>query len=119
MQQISSSASDFGIFFRNQSGNQPGVYTFMIHPDGTWSSYVYDNVNGNPTQIASGPSLGDAHSRLTLDIVVNGSHFTFYVNGQQVGSTSDTTYPTGTAGIVLDQSGTIVVSQFALYSTQG
>jgi hypothetical protein len=119
MQQISNSASDFGIFFRNQSGNQPGVYSFMIHPDGTWSSYVYDNVNGNPTQIASGPSLGDAHARVTLDIVVNGSHFTFYVNGQQVGSISDTTYPTGTAGIVLDQSGTIVVSQFALYSTQG
>ncbi len=119
MQQASNSSSDFGIFFRNQSGNQPGVYTFMIHPDGTWSSYVYDNVNGNPIQIASGPSLGDAHARMTLDIVVKGSHFTFYANGQQIGSISDTTYPTGTAGIVLDQSGTVVVSQFALYATQG
>ena len=91
----------------------------MIHSGGTWSSYVYDNVNGNPKQIASGPSFGDAHARVTLDIVVNGSQFTFYANGQRIGSANDATYPAGTAGIAVDQSGTIIVSQFALYSTQG
>jgi hypothetical protein len=118
LQQAANSSSDFGIYFRNQAGDQPGVYTFMIHPDGTWSSYVYDNVNGNPTEIASG-SFGEVHAPVTLDIVVNGSRFTFYANGHQVGSASDSTYPTGTAGIALDQSGTIVVSQFALYTILG
>ncbi len=119
MQQAKNSSSDFGVYFRNQAGKQPGVYTFMIHPDGTWSSYVYDNANGNPTQIASGPSIGDAHAHVTLDIVVNGPQFTFYANGQQIGSANDTTYPTGTTGIALDQGGTITINQFALYSTQG
>ena len=85
----------------------------MIHPDGTWSSYVYDNVNGNPVEIAKG-SFGDAHARVTLDIVVNGSQFTFYANGQQIGSASDATYSAGTAGIALDAGGTIIVSQFTL-----
>lgn len=118
LQQARNSSSDFGIYFRNQAGSQPGVYTFMIHPDGSWSSYVYDNVSGNPTEIAHG-AFGDAHARVTLDIVVNGSQFTFYANGQQIGSASDATYPTGTAGIVLDQGGTIIVSTFTLYSTPG
>jgi serine/threonine-protein kinase len=113
MQQVRNSSSDFGIYFRNQPGSQPGVYTFMIHPDGTWSSYVYDNVNGNPVEIAKG-SFGDAHARVTLDIVVNGSQFTFYANGQQIGSAHDATYSAGTAGIALDAGGTIVVSQFTL-----
>jgi serine/threonine protein kinase len=115
MQQVRNSSSDFGIYFRNQTGSQPGVYTFMIHPDGTWSSYVYDNINGNPTEIANG-SFGDAHAHVTLDIVVNGSQFTFYANGQQIGSASDTAYSTGTAGIALDAGGTIIVSQFTLYT---
>ena len=94
IQQARNSSSDFGIYFRNQAGKQPGVYTFMIHSDGTWSSYVYDNVNGNPTQIASGPSIGDAHAHVTLDIVVNSSQFTFYANGQQIGNANDAIYPT-------------------------
>jgi hypothetical protein len=118
MQQVKNSSSDFGVFFRNQVGNQPGVYSFFIHPDGSWSSYVYDNANGNPTEIATG-SFGDPHAHVTLDMVVNGSQFTFYANGQQIGSANDATYPTGTAGIALDAGATVLVSQFALYATHG
>ena len=117
LQQSSSSHADFGIYFRNQPGNAAGVYTFLIHPDGAWICNVYDNTFGNPTQIATGGSIVDAHSSMTIDVVVNGPDFTFFVNGNKVGNVHDTTYPKGTPGITVDTGGTIFVSNFALYAT--
>ena len=108
-------ATDFGIYFRNQPGNQNGVYTFFIHPNGTWSAYVYDNVTGAPSEIARG-SLNGTSGNGTLDVVVSGPNFTFYVNGQQVGKANDNTYPTGSVGIAVDAGGTILASNFALYA---
>lgn len=42
--------------------------------------------------------------------------YMFYINGQQVGQAHDTTYQSGTAGIVVDAGGTIDISSFALYN---
>jgi serine/threonine protein kinase len=118
LQQASSSRSDFGIYFRNQPGNAAGIYTFLIHPDGSWSSYVYDNQTGTPTQIDSGGAVANAYSSLTMDVVANGAEFTFYVNGNKVGSVHDTTYLTGTAGIAVEAGGTVFASNFYLYTVQ-
>jgi hypothetical protein len=116
LQQAPSSNVDFGLYFRNQPGNAQGIYTFLIHQDGSWSTYVYNNTTGEPTQIDSGRTIGDAHTSMTLDVVVNGDNFTFYVNGNQVGSVIDATYSQGTVGIALDSGGTLYASNFALYS---
>jgi len=116
IQEDPSSQADFGLYFRNQPGNAQGIYTFLIHTDGSWASYVYDNATGAPTQIGSGSAGVYAHAQLTLDVVANGSSYIFYVNGQHVGQASDTTYHNGTAGIVVDAGGTIVLSSFALYT---
>ena len=118
LQQASSSRSDFGIYFRNQPGNAAGIYTFLIHADGSWSSYVYDNQTGAPTQIASGGSVANAYSPLTMDVVANGADFTFYVNGNKVGGVHDTTYLSGTAGIAVEAGGTVYASNFYLYTVQ-
>lgn len=118
LQQASSSRSDFGIYFRNQPGNAAGIYTFLIHPDGSWSSYVYDNQTGAPTQIASGGSVANAYALLTLDVVAQGADFTFYVNGTNVRSVHDTTYSSGTAGIAVEAGGTVFASNFYLYTVQ-
>ena len=109
--------ADFGIYFRNQPGNQSGVYTFFIHSDGTWSTYVYDNNTGAPSEIARG-SLNGAFSSGSglLDVVVSGSNFTFYVNNKLVGRANDNTYPSGTVGIAVDAGGSILASNFALYT---
>jgi hypothetical protein len=115
LQEDTSSQADFGLYFRNQPGDAQGIYTFLIHPDGSWGSYVYDNNTGAPTQISTGSAGVYAHAQITLDVVVNGSSYTFYVNGQQVGQAHDTTYQSGTAGVVIDAGGTIAVSSFALY----
>ncbi len=118
LQQASSSRSDFGIYFRNQPGNAAGIYTFLLHPDGSWSSYVYDNQTGTPTQIDSGGTVANAYSPLTLDVVVQGAQFTFYVNGNKVGSVHDSTYLTGTAGIAVEAGGSVFATNFYLYSVQ-
>ena len=118
-QQDPTSSSDFGIYFRNQPGQQRGAYTFLIHADGSWSAYVYDNTTGSETEISKGSTLGDAHAAVTLTVVVSGSQFSFYVNGRAVGSVSDQTYASGTVGIAVDRGGSVVVSNFALYTTTG
>ncbi len=113
LQQTASSGADFGVYFRNQPGNLNGVYTFLIHPDGTWSTYVYYNAGGQ-SPLKSG-SFGDAHAPVTIDVVANGSNFTFYANGQKLASINDNTYANGTAGIAVDAGGTVTASNFALY----
>jgi hypothetical protein len=109
--------ADFGIYFRNQPGNLNGVYTFFIHSNGTWSAYVYDNSTGAPSEIASGSLNGVFNNGSGLiDVIVSGSNFTFYVNNMLVGRANDNTYPSGTAGIAVDAGGSILASNFALYS---
>lgn len=110
--------ADFGIYFRNQPGQQLGVYTFLIHPDSSWSAYVYDNdPNGTIHQIQSG-HFGAPHASVMVDVSVIGSSFTFYENGHEVdqGNITESTYPTGTVGIAVDQGGTIFASNFAIYT---
>jgi hypothetical protein len=51
-----------------------------------------------------------------IDVVVSGPNFTFYVNNKLVGRANDTTYPSGTVGIAVDAGGSILVSNFALYT---
>lgn len=114
-QQEQSSQNDFGIYFRNQPGQQQGVYTFLIHPNGTWSANVYDNTTGNPTKLTGG-NFGDAYSPITLAVIVNGQQFTFYANGTMLGKISDTHYSNGTAGIAVDQGVKVVAGNFALYA---
>ncbi len=119
LQQAPASSADFGVYFRNQPGaNQQGTYSFLIHSDGSWSAYVYDNKSAQATELTKGTgALNDIHAAVTLDIVVSGQQFTFYADGQQLGTVSDTTYTSGTAGIALDQGGTVFASNFKLYAT--
>ncbi len=115
LQQEQSSHGDFGIYFRNQPGQQQGVYTFLIHPNGTWSATMYNNTTGNPTKLTGG-NFGDAYASITLAIIVNGSQFTFYANGTMLGTISNASYAHGTAGIAVDQGVSVVASNFALYT---
>lgn len=113
------SNADFGVYFRNQpGGNQQGTYTFMIHADNTWSIYVYNNASAARTQLAQG-TLRNAHTLLMLDIAVVGQQITVYANGRQLGTITDATYPSGNAGIAVEQGGTIYVSGFTLYAIAG
>ena len=113
LQQKAQSSSDFGLYFRNQPGNQQGVYTFLVHPNGTWNAYVYNNNTGAPT-ILTGGTFGDVHASVLLSVAVNGQQFDFYANGRKLGTTTDSTYTNGTVGIAVDRGGIITASNFAL-----
>jgi len=119
LQQSLASSADFGVFFRNQPGNnQQGAYSFLIHNDGSWGVYVYDNNNGQQRELAKGTgALNNIHAAVTLDIVVSGQQFTFYADGNQLGTATDATYTSGTAGIALNQGGIVSASNFKLYAT--
>ncbi|WP_338251610.1 serine/threonine protein kinase [Dictyobacter halimunensis] len=116
VQQVQSSNSSFGLYFRNQPGNQQGTYTFLIAPDGSWQATVYDNATGAPKVLSKG-TFGDTHAASKLMVVVKGSQFNFYSNGKALGSVSDATYASGTVGLAVDQGGTVTVSNFAMYAT--
>lgn len=119
IRQDANSSADFGLYFRNQPGsNQQGTYTFLIHPNGKWSVYVYDNNTGNPTELAHG-NLGNSHAILVLDIAVTAQQFTFYANGHKLGTVTDGTYTSGNAGVAVDQGGTVFVSNFSIYAPVG
>ncbi len=56
---------------------------------------------------------------MTVDVVVNGANFSFYVNGKHVGDATNGMYSIGTVGIVVDTGGDILASNFTLYMTAG
>ncbi|GCF08438.1 serine/threonine-protein kinase [Dictyobacter arantiisoli] len=117
LQQSSGSTGKFGLYFRNQPGsNQKGTYTLLIQPDGTWIVSVYTNDTGAEKELTKG-TLSDMQATLKLAVVVKGGQFSFYANGKAFGSVSDTTYASGTAGIVVDQGASILARNFALYAT--
>ncbi len=69
--------------------------------------------------IGSGGTIGSAYSSMTVDVVVNGANFSFYVNGKHVGDATNEMYSIGTVGIVVDTGGDILASNFTLYMTAG
>ena len=94
------SDTSYGIVFRHAS--QGNFYTFEITPDGQWG--VFKTVNRHSTAVSDFKS--DATIRTgagasnTLRVLVVGSHFVCYVNGQQVGVADDSTFSTGAVGLV-------------------
>ena len=117
LQQDPASNADFGVYFRNQPGNQPGTYAFLIHPDGTWGAYVYDNNTGKATRFKRGTLGVDSHAVITVAIVVGGSNFAFYANGNNLAAGAyNPKYTSGTTGIALDQGAAVTASNFELYT---
>jgi hypothetical protein len=72
--------SDVGYYYAGLLEN--GVWTTLID----WTETTTVNVN----------------SSNTLKVVGNGDQFTFYVNGSEVDSLSDSTHPSGTAGLAIE-----------------
>ncbi|HZC06388.1 MAG TPA: hypothetical protein VE338_12195 [Ktedonobacterales bacterium] len=92
----------YGIVLRRvSSGN---FYTFEVTPDGQWGLVKWANGKGTVVadfQSSSAINTGPGASN-DLRAVVVGSSFTFYANGTQLGTATDTTYSTGRTGVVND-----------------
>jgi hypothetical protein len=53
---------------------------------------------------------------ITIDIVVHGSRFTFYLNGHKQGEASSSFYPSGTIGLAADTGADVFFRNLAIYT---
>lgn len=90
-----------GLMFRSPVSDRLDGYAFEIDGQGYWAFFKF--VKGEPTRLHDFTSnAAIAHglnATNTLQVVAKGSHFTFYVNGVQVGSFNDTTFASGEVGL--------------------
>jgi hypothetical protein len=55
------------------------------------------------------------HGFITIDIVVHGNTFTFYLNGVYQGRAESPTYTTGTLGFAVDTGADVYIKNLAIY----
>ena len=117
--QISQSANSYGsygVFFRNQPGRQQGTYSFMLDPSGYWKAYTYDNVTGAASTLYGRKATSQLNGFTTIDIVVHGNTFSFYLNGVYQGRAESPTYTTGTLGFAVDTGADVYIKNLAIYN---
>lgn len=94
-----STSRDYGIVFRRTSrGN---YYVFAILSSGKWD--FYKAVNDSASNVVDPKSDSAIKTGLnttnTLKVTMKGSHFTFFVNGVQVGTADDSSFTSGKSGV--------------------
>ncbi|GCE12713.1 serine/threonine protein kinase [Tengunoibacter tsumagoiensis] len=108
------STAEYGLAFRTI---ERGGYAFLLHPNGRWGVYVYET-NGVLRSLATGQyQMDDPHQLVTLAVAMNGAQFSLYANNSFLGNASDSTYASGTSGILVAHTGIITASQFSLFTT--
>ena len=116
--QPSAELTGYGIIFRNQTGN--GGYFFMIDPvAGTWLIKIErsDGTVGSLQRISSSAIQTGFNIKNHLRIDVQGSRFTGFVNGVNVGSVTDGSFASGNIGLVVAFRGmTVVFANFTMAS---
>ena len=117
--------NSFGMIIRysQQTRGQQVVNTFysfevLNNSQGEYRFYKYDNSKGpsvNPWSMIWHQPFGkefhqghSAKSINTVKIFANGTSFTFTVNGKGVGNTKDSSFKTGTVGMLVNLNGTEV-----------
>ncbi len=109
----------FGIFFRNQTGSEgQGAYSFLIDPQNDQGAgYIYNNTGSGQMLTSVFPLEAKMGGTLTIDIVVQGNTFVFYINGQSQGNASSGgQYTNGGPGLAADQGANVTFKNFAIYS---
>jgi serine/threonine protein kinase len=111
----------FGFKFQQQSAadanNGRGGYSFLVDPNGQWQFNRY-SANGNrQILVQRHVSSFAVSSKHTLDLIVDGTAFSFYFDGALVFSTSDSTYTTGFLCLAVEPAATVNFTDLAIYAT--
>lgn len=117
--QSANSYGSYGVFFRNQPGSQQGTYSFMLDPSGYWKAYTYDNVTGAASTLYGQKATIQLIGFTTIDIVIHGNTFTFYLNGVYQGAAESPMYTTGTLGFAVDTGADVHIKNLAIYNLPG
>ena len=113
----SNSQGGFGVFFRNQPGLiHQGTFSFLVFPRGRWETSVYNDHTGKRTLLFGDQVTTPLDGLITIDIVVHGSRFTFYLNGHKQGEASSSFYPSGTIGLAADTGADVFFRNLAIYA---
>lgn len=87
-----------GIAFRVPQSNKVEGYNLLVFADGTYQLVKFDK-DGNGTNLLDNTSSSAIHAGLNqendLKLVVIGTMFTIYINGQEVNTATDATYASG------------------------
>jgi serine/threonine protein kinase len=116
----STTANTFGVLLNyNADKKNETFYSFEILNEGTNSQYAfykYDKSKSYPwiqigKSMKTGKEFHGGHGPKavnTVKVVENNGAFTFYVNGQKVGTAKDTSLKPGSVGLLVNQKGTEV-----------
>lgn len=110
------SRGEFGVFFRNQPGAQLGTFSFLLDPTGLWKATIYDNGSGAASTLHADKTTIAINGTTTIDIVINGSSFTFYLNGVYQGDALSVMYPSGSLGLAADTGADVIFKNLAIYN---
>jgi len=113
------SADFFGFKFQQQSqqddGQGRGGYAFLYALNCQWEFNRYD-ANGTRHILTMQTMQVSAASANTLDLVVNGSRFSFSMNGNLVSEQSDGTYNQGFLCLVSEPGARVLFKDLTIYS---
>jgi hypothetical protein len=109
----------FGIDFQPEIGhNTRGHFVYLLNPPDNWA-FNYYNAQGNLTStLIAAPLLSPVSKQLTIDIRVEGTYYTFYINGVDTTGRAITgpLYINKIVGLAVDQNADITFSNFAIYA---
>ncbi|HET9980819.1 MAG TPA: protein kinase [Ktedonobacterales bacterium] len=108
----------FGFKFRQQSaddtGQGRGGYAVLIAQNGQFQYNRYSS-DGTRSVLNSGSLPVAVNTTNTLDLIVNGSQFSFYLNGRLMFQQDDATYDQGYLCLVAEPGAQILYQNLALY----
>lgn len=100
----------YGIAFRRPGPNR--YYVFLVTGDGNWL-VARDNVAVVRSQHNSAIKTGVGATN-KLAVRMQGGHFTFFVNGTQLGDLTDNTYASGNVGLAGDSNIDVAFRNFSV-----
>lgn len=104
--------SALGISFHIPQSNKLSGYGFLVYADGTYELVKWDS-KGNASNLVDFSESSAIHKGLNqendLKLVIQGTSFTLYINGEQLTQTTDSTYTSGYIGLNASTKGTEVI----------
>ncbi len=107
----------FGVFFRNQSTTPTGAASYLMNASGAWTGNIHDNHLGTMTPLFNSTLRAKINGSVTLDIAVQGTTYTFYVNKAGLGYIESGLYTGGNLGLVVDPGATVTFKNIVIYHT--
>jgi hypothetical protein len=109
----------FGIDFQPQAGdNSPVYFAYLLSPADDWSFSYYNTQKDIRNTLIAAQLLSSAPTKLTIDIRVEGTYYSFYINGVDTTGRAVTgsQYIDKIVGLAVDANADVTFSNLAIYA---